>query len=53
MGKDFIGNNELLTKTKQKEVANFVNTLKNLIKKSSYAQKYVVMREQSSNYYKV
>lgn len=53
MGKDFIGDNELLIKTKQKEVANFVNTLKNLMKKSSYAQKYVVIREQSSNYYKV
>ena len=47
MGKDFIGDNELLIKTKQKEVDNFVNTLKNLMKKSSYAQKYVVIREQS------
>lgn len=33
-GKDFIGDNELLIKTKQKEVDNFVNTLKNLMKKA-------------------
>lgn len=47
MGKDYIGNKELLIKTKQKESDNFVSTLKNLMKEDPFAQKYVVIREGS------
>ena len=43
MKKDYIGDKSLITKTKQKEVVNFINTLRNLMKEDPFASKYVVI----------
>ena len=45
MKKDYIGNKELVRKTKQKEVANFISTLKNLMMENPFAQRYVQVRK--------
>lgn len=44
MKKDYIGDKSLVIKTKQKEVANFINTLKNLMKEDPIARKHVVIQ---------
>jgi hypothetical protein len=45
MKKDYIGNKDLVRKTKQKEVANFISTLKNLMMENPFAQRYVQIRK--------
>ena len=43
MKKDYIGEKTLIAKTKQKEVSNFISTLKNLMKEDPFANKYVTI----------
>lgn len=47
MKKDYIGEKTLIAKTKQKEVSNFISTLKNLMKEDPFANKYVTIWQEN------